>query len=223
MLLAAPGFAAPRAAAADPCPDIGVAFARGTAESPGVGNVGQAFVDTLRQQVAPRTVGVHGVNYPASNDFAGPGFIPNVVNGTRDLLDHVRGVVSACPETEMVLGGYSQGAMVTAFATSDARPNGVPDPAPLPPDVADDVAAVVLFGKPNGPSLAKYGTPAVGPSPQFAGETLELCAPGDPVCAADSAAPWDPAAHTAYTRNGMVGQASSFVVSHLPMDSAVIH
>lgn len=225
VLLATPGFVAPRAAA-DPCPDIGVAFARGTAESPGVGNVGQAFVDTLRQQVAPRTVGVHGVNYPASNDFAGPAFIPNVVDGTRDLLDHVRGVVSVCPETDMVLGGYSQGAMVTAFATSDVRPDGVPAelaPAPLPPDIADDVAAVVLFGKPNGPSLAKYGTLAVGPSPQFAGETLELCAAGDPVCSGDSAAPWDPAAHNSYTRNGMVGQASAFVVSQLPPERPAAH
>ena len=32
-------------AAADPCPDVEVVFARGTTEPPGVGGVGQAFVD----------------------------------------------------------------------------------------------------------------------------------------------------------------------------------
>ena len=32
-------------AAANPCPDVEVVFARGTTEPPGVGGVGQAFVD----------------------------------------------------------------------------------------------------------------------------------------------------------------------------------
>ncbi len=35
-------------AAADPCPDVDVVFARGTGEDPGVGRVGQAFIDALR-------------------------------------------------------------------------------------------------------------------------------------------------------------------------------
>lgn len=206
---------APRAAA-EACPDIGVAFARGTAESPGVGNVGQAFIDALRHQVAPRTVGVHGVNYPASNRFTDADFIPNVVDGVRDTLDHVRGVTSACPQTEMVLGGYSQGAMVMALATSAVPPDGVP---PLPDDLADRVAAVLLFGKPNGPSLVKYGASAVQPSPRYAGKILDVCAPGDPVCTADPAAPWHPAAHTGYGTNGMVAQSVAFAVARLAQDA----
>ena len=32
-------------ASAQPCPDVDVVFARGTGEVPGVGGVGQAFVD----------------------------------------------------------------------------------------------------------------------------------------------------------------------------------
>ncbi len=35
-------------ASAQPCPDVDVAFARGTGEPPGVGGIGQAFVDALR-------------------------------------------------------------------------------------------------------------------------------------------------------------------------------
>jgi cutinase len=56
-------------AAAAPCPDVEVVFARGTTEPPCVGGVGQAFVESLRSQLGARSVGVYAVNYPASNDF----------------------------------------------------------------------------------------------------------------------------------------------------------
>ena len=58
-------------AAAQGCPDVEVVFARGTAEPPGVGGVGQAFVDAVRAQAAPRSVNVYAVNYAASSDFMG--------------------------------------------------------------------------------------------------------------------------------------------------------
>ena len=44
-------------ASAASCPDVEVTFARATNESPGVGGVGQAFVDSLRSQVGDRSVG----------------------------------------------------------------------------------------------------------------------------------------------------------------------
>ncbi|EUA40267.1 cutinase family protein [Mycobacterium avium subsp. avium 2285 (R)] len=55
---------APLPASAAPCPDIEVTFARGTAEPPGVGGVGQAFVEALRSQAGARSLGVYPVNYP---------------------------------------------------------------------------------------------------------------------------------------------------------------
>ena len=39
-------------ASAQPCPDVEVIFARGTAEPPGVGGIGQAFVDSVRDMNA---------------------------------------------------------------------------------------------------------------------------------------------------------------------------
>ena len=57
-------------AAAGPCSDVEVVFARGTDEAPGVGGVGQAFVDSLRSQAPGRSLGVYAVNYPATYDFA---------------------------------------------------------------------------------------------------------------------------------------------------------
>jgi cutinase len=206
------------ASTAEPCPDIGVVFARGTAEQPGPGVAGQRFVDALRAQAAPRTVGVHGVNYPASANFTGgPTFTMNVVDGVRDELDHVQGVASVCPQTEMVLGGYSQGAAVTALATSGVVPAGVDPaaaPAPLPDDVEDHVVAVVLFGKPAGPAVTKYGVPSLDVGPDFAGKARELCAPGDPVCSG-LVGPTDSAAHVQYAVNGLADQGAAFVVSRL--------
>ena len=61
-------------------------------------------------------------------------------------------MAGSCPKTQMVLGGFSQGAAVMGFVTSAAVPDGV-DPAtvpkPLQPEVAAHVAAVVLFGLAN--------------------------------------------------------------------------
>lgn len=205
-------------AVSQPCPDIGVVFARGTSEPPGVGSVGQRFVEALRAQAFPRTVGVHGVNYPASNNFAnGPAFQMNVVEGVRDESAHIQGVTSVCPNTRMVLGGYSQGAVVTALATSGVVPAALAPgaaPPPLPADVIDNVAAVVLFGTPAGWSAEKYGAAPIDVGTAYAAKALELCAPGDTVCS--GAAPSGTSApHQQYGVNGMADQAATFTVSRL--------
>ncbi|MGV0790894.1 cutinase family protein [Mycolicibacterium sp. XJ1819] len=203
---------------AESCPDVGVVFARGTAERPGPGAAGERFVNSLRTQAAPRTVSVYAVNYPASSDYtAGSAFTKNVVDGVRDEANHVRRVVSACPRTEMVLGGYSQGAAVTALVTSGVAPAGVSSnaiPAPLPADIAEHVVAVVLFGKPSGPRLPKYRVPALDVGPAFAKKSRELCAPGDQVCSGGRG-PGPGVAHGQYAVNGLADEGAVFAVSRL--------
>jgi hypothetical protein len=117
---------------------VEVLFARGTDEPPGVGPVGQAFVDSLRSRVGPRSFGVYPVTYPASHEW------DTGVDGVRDAATHVLSMAGSCPATKMVLGGYSQGAAVMGFVTSATVPDGI-DPAtvpkPLRPEVADHVAA----------------------------------------------------------------------------------
>src|SRR5258705_12015320 len=66
-------------ASAEPCPDVEVVFARGTGEPPGVGGGGQAFVDSVREQLGGKSVGVYAGNYLASGDFADPIRVPNTV------------------------------------------------------------------------------------------------------------------------------------------------
>ena len=205
-------------ASAQPCPDVEVVFARGTGEPPGVGGVGQAFVDSLRSQVGTRSVGVYAVNYPASSDFtAGIGFAKTVVDGISDAATHVESTGANCPNTRMVLGGYSQGAVVAGFVTSSVVPEGVPAsfvPPPMPPEVANHVAAVALFGKPSDQFMGQYGAPPIAIGPLYAAKTIDLCAPGDTICSGAAGA-GPTIAHVLYTVNGMVGQAADFAASRL--------
>lgn len=203
-------------AAAEPCPDVEVVFARGSGEAPGVGGIGQPFVDALRSQLGGRSLTVYPVNYPASTDFSSPDFPLTVIDGIRDASSHIESMAASCPNTKEVLGGYSQGAAVAGYTTSAAVPPGVPAsavPPPMPPDVAKHVAAVTLFGTPSGQFLQKYNAPPLTIGPLYQPKTLELCAQGDPICGKGDGS--DFAAHTSYPINGMTNQAANFASSHL--------
>ena len=205
-------------ASAQPCPDVEVMFARGTAEPPGVGGVGQAFVDAMRTQVGGKSMDVYPINYPASADFAsGIDFALTVVQGIRDAVDHIQATAANCPKTRMVVGGFSQGATVAGFVTSAVIPEGVPAalvPPPMPPEVADHVAAVVLFGAPSDNFIRDAGAPTVVIGPLYVPKTISLCADGDTIC--NGAPPGPPnGAHGSYGVNGMVNQAAAFAVKRL--------
>ncbi len=203
--------AAPRASADPGCPDVDVVFARGTFEAPGVGATGQAFVDALNARLAGKTVGVDPVNYPASLDFG------RAVDGVADASSKVEATATNCPNTKIVLGGYSQGAAVAAYTTTDSVPDGVALPdgiGPMPPGVASKVAAVVLFAPPSDGflHLVDRSAPPINIGPLYAAKTLQLCADGDPVCAPGGR---DRAAHSSYRDNGMANQAADFARSKL--------
>jgi hypothetical protein len=188
---------------------VEVVFARGTGEAPGVGSTGQAFVDSLRSRVGGRSVDVYPVNYPASDQW------DTGLDGIRDAGAHVLSMAGSCPQTNMVLGGYSQGAAVMGFVTSNAVPDGV-DPAtvpkPLDPGVAQHVAAVVLFGTPNARAMNFLGQPPVVIGPAYQGKTIKVCAVEDPVCSEGL----NFAAHDTYASDGaMVDQGAAFAASRL--------
>jgi cutinase len=208
-------------ASAQPCPDVEVVFARGTGEPPGVGGVGQAFVDTLRSQIGGKSMDVYPVNYVASGDFGDRiGFARTVVDGIRDAGAHVEATAANCPNTRIVVGGYSQGAVVAGYVTAASIPDAVPAeyrsfiPNPMPPDVANHVAAVVLFGKPSIQWLNGAGAPPIDIGPLYAPKTLDLCADGDTIC--NGAPLGGPTiAHALYPMNGMVNQGAEFAVGRL--------
>jgi cutinase len=209
--LLSPLITIPSASAA-PCPDVEVVFARGTFEPPGVGGTGQAFVDALRAKVGGKSVDVYPVNYPASLDFS------TAADGIIDATNKIRDVAASCPNTKMVLGGYSQGAAVMAYTTEDSIPAGYTMPAgitgPMAPEVANHVAAVALFGKPSSGFLQMIytGAPPITVGHLYAGKTTDLCIPEDSVCAPGGN---DNAAHNLYPVNGMADQAADFAARHL--------
>ncbi len=192
-----PALIAAPAAGAAPCPDVEVVFARGTVEPPGVGGIGQAFVDAVRSHVSGRSVGVYAVNYPASRDFS-----RSTSAGGDDMSAHVQAMAANCPDTRMVLGGYSQGAAVVDLATTY-----------MPPEVADNVAAAAEFGGARSAfadSLSPGALPSVGPL--YAAKTIEMCVPNDPICFQGG---WDMRAHGAYVQTGMVNEAAAFAASRV--------
>lgn len=218
MSIAVAGLLGPQAAglaAAAPqstCPDVEVVFARGTFEAPGVGAVGQAFVNALNARLGGQPVATYGVNYPASLDF------PAASQGVADASNTIQAIAASCPDTKIVLGGYSQGAAVAAYTTADSVPAGFTLPAgitgPMPPAIASHVAAVALFGTPD-PwflGLVDRGAPPIVIGNLYAGKTIQLCNPGDPVCFPGGL---DRSAHSAYKTNGTADQAAAFVVNAL--------
>jgi cutinase len=212
LAAAATGSQATAAAESDPsCPDVEVVFARGTFEAPGVGDTGQAFVDALNSRLGGKAVDVYAVDYPASLDF------DEAAQGVFDASNKVESIAATCPHTKIVLGGYSQGAAVAGYTTSDAIPPGYVLPAgitaPMSAAISHHVAAVTLFGEPSNGflDLVDRAAPPITIGRLYSAKTLELCATGDPVCGSGL----DRAAHSSYKDNGMAQQAAEFVANAL--------
>jgi cutinase len=194
--------AVPTASAAS-CPPIEVIFARGRLESPGTGVIGQAFISALRSRVN-KTIGVYAVNYPADNQ---------VDIGANDISNRIAYNMNNCPNTRLVLGGYSLGAAATDMVLAVPIPlMGFKNPMPAGAD--SHIAAVALFGN---------GTQWLGPitnfSPAYQDRTIELCHGADPICnPADPdtwEANWPDHLANAYQKAGMIDQAADFVASKL--------
>ena len=150
------------------CPDAEVIFARGRFEPPGIGRIGQAFVDALRADTA-KSIGVYGVNYIADWD---------IVPGANDMSRHMQYMATNCPNTRLVPGGYSLGAAVVDVVLSVTESQFGYN-SPLPASVAPHVAAVVLFG--NG-TRSIFGPVSASNNPLYGPKTLDQCNVDDPIC-----------------------------------------
>lgn len=196
----------PVAAHADACADTDLVFARGTGEPAGLGWLGDMFANDLRGDLGGHSLSVYAVNYPATYEWS------TGVEGIADAKAHIMSVAAQCPRTKMVLSGYSQGAAIMGFVTSPAVPAGVDPatvPAPMPPEIANHVSAVVLFGTPNERAMRLLGEPPIAVGPAYLSKTLMLCANDDPVCSTGL----NLSAHKSYGVNGMVAQGAQYAAS----------
>lgn len=203
-LLVAPAVAphgAPTASAA--CPAVEVIFARGRLEPAGPGQIGNKFVSALRSKTN-KNVNLYAVRYPADNQ---------IDVGANDMSARVESTMASCPDTRIVLGGYSLGAAVTDVALA------VPFAFfgfdnPLPPGADQHIAAVALFG--NG---SAWAGPIGALSPMYRERTIEMCHGADPVC--NPADPntwetnWSDHAATEYIKSGMVDEAADFAAGRV--------
>ncbi len=211
LVLATAGLIAPAAvpapgvvpSASAACPAVEVVFARGRLESPGVGALGNAFISALRSK-SNKNIGVYAVQYPADNQ---------VDVGANDMSAHIQSMMNNCPDTRLVLGGYSLGAAVTDVVL--ALPfNFFGFKNPLPAGAETHIAAVALFGN---------GSAWVGPitnfNPIYSERTIELCHGADPICNPADPDTWQDnwPAHlaNAYISAGMANQAADFVAARI--------
>ncbi|KAK1976648.1 cutinase [Colletotrichum cereale] len=142
-----------------PCQSMIVVFARGTTEGGNVGTLaGPPFFQALSAQVGG-ALAVQGVEYPADI----PGFLAGGdADGSRMMAALTEKAVTNCPDSSVIMSGYSQGGQLVH--------NGA---AMLPPAVVAKVAGAVIFGDPlNGKPV--QGVPAA--------KTKVICHNGDNIC-----------------------------------------
>jgi hypothetical protein len=226
------GLSAGIASAQPACPDVHWIGAAGSGErtpgdiaaDDGMGRVVyKSYNDfaTLVKQ-GGRTITAEAVDYPAvpvpaDGDTLGwLGFMGSVDAGAKSLGQEYASFVAQCPASQVVLAGYSQGAMVVHrnLAALDGNPNLsaallVADGDRLPQDTTVNIGSVTTVpGAGKGvaqdwPILAH--APAALPI-SLGSKTISVCNLGDAVCdynpdAEDSQNPAAVAVHTSYARN----------------------
>ncbi|KAK7429567.1 hypothetical protein QQZ08_003946 [Neonectria magnoliae] len=168
------------------CKAVTVIFARGTSEIGNVGiSAGPPFFEALEEKLGDGKLAVQGVEYAA--DVAGI-LQGGDKAGTEKMASLVEEAMKKCPETQVVVSGYSQGAMLVHNAAKS-----------LSADVAGKIAASVTFGDP----FQKQAVQGVS-----ADRTKVFCHSGDGVCLTTAIITPD---HLNYSQDA--DAAAAFVVS----------
>ncbi|KAF8069329.1 cutinase [Lyophyllum atratum] len=142
------------------CADVTVYFARGTTEPGTLGTiVGPPFQSALTSALGSRTLEFVGIAYPATVAGFLAGGDPG---GATTMANSVTAKAGACPNTKIVISGYSQGAQVTHLAAGK-----------LSSTIQGRVNAAVVFGDPDN------GQAFPGP---IATRSKTFCAAGDNIC-----------------------------------------
>ncbi|OBT39138.1 hypothetical protein VE00_09691 [Pseudogymnoascus sp. WSF 3629] len=166
------------------CKAVTVIFARGTTESGNVGTLtGPPFFSALATAIGTGNLAIQGVDYPANV----VGFLAGGdAAGSKNMADLVGQAFTQCPNTKVVISGYSQGGQLVHNAAKQ-----------LSADNSAKIAAAVIFGDPDNGD-------AVGSLP--ATKVDIICHAGDNIC--DGGAVILPA-HLNYSMDA--GAAAAFV------------
>ncbi|KAK6199867.1 hypothetical protein LQW54_009775 [Pestalotiopsis sp. IQ-011] len=127
---------------AQQCPTgsgVGMIVARASTEAPGTGIIG-SVADDVAAQMPGSTI--TAVDYPATLE----NYQSSEGTGVAAMTELVQNFTTSCPESKMVLMGYSQGAQVTMDLLCGTSETGFAATSAVP---SDNVAAVVLMGDPS--------------------------------------------------------------------------
>lgn len=143
------------------CKAATLIFARGTTEAGNMGSVvGPGFGSALQEQLGEGKVAIQGVTYAA--DAAGITTEITGGAGTQAMVALVQKAIQKCPSTQIILSGYSQGAMLVHNTMSK-----------LDATQAKNIKVAVTFGDP-------FRTQALKNIDAASFKTF--CANGDTVC-----------------------------------------
>ncbi|CZT08004.1 hypothetical protein WAI453_002320 [Rhynchosporium graminicola] len=173
------------------CKAVTVLYAKGTGE---VGNMGDgsspgpAWAAAIRASLGTAAVTVQGIDYDAS--VIGY-LVGGSASGTTTYVNTINQASTKCPNTKIVVGGYSQGGQILHNAAEK-----------LTAAVTARISAVVVFGGPDVKTKQ-----AVGKIP--ASKVLQICHTGDIICTGSGGA----AAHLTYAKDAAT--AAAFVVARV--------
>jgi hypothetical protein len=227
--MALAGLANGTAAAAPACSDfhwIGAAGSgqrdgAGLTANGGMGDVVYQSYQQLRADLAAdgRTITAEAVQYPAAPVPLEGGiggwldFMSSVDDGTDAAAEQFEAFTKKCPDTKVVLAGYSQGAMVIHRNLHDLADDPhvaaallIADGDRLPVDTTVNMGSTAIVpGAGKGVAqehsfLASTDTSKL--PPEIGARTISICDVGDPVCDYDpdttKVSPADIAIHTSY-------------------------
>jgi cutinase len=129
-------------------------------------------------------------------------------DGAKDAIAHIKSTVAACPDTKIVLGGYSQGASVVDIVAG-IPVGGIPWGDPLPPQYVNNIAAVATFGD----VATRTGQALPTTSTLLGSKAIDVCNPADPICHAGPGNEWS--GHTQGYVPGYTDQAAAFAAAKL--------
>ncbi|GKT42945.1 acetylxylan esterase 2 [Colletotrichum spaethianum] len=162
---------------------VHIIVARASTERPGTGVIG-AIAENIQGQVPGSDIAA--VDYPAElNPYQ-----PSQKAGVTAMTKMVQDYAAACPQSQMVLMGYSQGAHVTADVLCGTSESGFQTTQPQAADVTDKI---LLMGDPthvNGQSFNQGTSQKDGRFPRqntagcdaVASKMVSFCNTGDPYC-----------------------------------------
>ncbi|PPR06361.1 hypothetical protein CVT24_002474 [Panaeolus cyanescens] len=137
---------------AQSCPNIHVFGARETTAPAGYGTAGS--VVNLVLQAYPGATS-EAIVYPAcggQSQCGGISYANSVVQGTRAVASAVNSFNSRCPNTQIVIVGYSQGGQIfdNAFCGGGDTHSGISDTSvPIQPSAVNMIKAAIFMGDPR--------------------------------------------------------------------------